>query len=297
MVRSQVNNMLCILYNRGGPIMKRIRRLGLASLWGPLVLLCTSVFAAGTYAQDHPQEDSVEDRPCSPWEIEPRCSEGEFLQINGISLYYEVHGQGEQLLLLHGGGSSAENFNLMLPELTKHFRVITPDSRSQGRSTDTEEPLSYRLMVEDMIGLLDSLGIDSAYVGGWSDGAAIAIHMAIYYPERVRALLLTPVDLSAEALTEVFWEQVEQWDMPEKLETWWRSRSSPAEGELSGIRVPTLIVAGKDEQFIKHDHFVWWHRVIPNSELVWIPETDHFLVVNKPDEVNQVFLSFLNKHR
>jgi len=186
--------------------MKGIEGLGLPILWAPILLLCTSLLAARAYAQDQSRAVQAKDHPCSPWEIEEGCSEGEVLQINGISLYYEVYGQGEPLLLLHGGGGSAENFNLMLPELAEHFQVITPDSPAQGRSTDTDQPLSHRQMVDDMIGLLDSLGIDSAYVGGWSDQASIAIHMAIYHPERVRALLLTPVDLSSDALTDVFWE-------------------------------------------------------------------------------------------
>ena len=194
--------------------------------------------------------------PDSP-EIEPGCSGGEFLEINDISLYYEVHGQGEPLLLMHTGNGSARDFDLMLPELTKHFLVITPDSRGQGRSTDTDEPLSYRQMVEDMIALLDSLGIDSAYVGGLSDGAAIAIHLAIHYPERVRALLVTAVDLFPEALAQVFWKQAEQWNLPEKLVTMWNTRPRLTEEELAGIRAPTLIVAGKQEQYVKHDHIEW----------------------------------------
>jgi pimeloyl-ACP methyl ester carboxylesterase len=69
---------------------------------------------------------------------------GQYLALNGISLSYEVHGVGEPLLLLHGGGGSAAHFERMLPELTQHFQVITPDSRAQGRSTDSEQPLSYR---------------------------------------------------------------------------------------------------------------------------------------------------------
>ena len=220
---------------------------------------------------------------------------GSVLEINGIQLYYKIHGHGEPLLLLHGGGGSAEHFEHMLPELARHFQVLTPDSRAQGRSTDTSQPLSYRQMVEDMIGLLDALGIDTAYVGGWSDGAAIAMHIAIYYPERVRALLLTPVDLSAEALTDEFWKESEQWELPEKLVTWWQTRVSPTEEELQGIRAPTLIVAGENEQFIKREYFVRWQEVIPNAETVWIADTDHFLVINKPDQVNQAIISFLKK--
>ena len=278
--------------------MKRIRRLNLPGLLALSLLLCAAVLSERVYAQDESPAARTEVGECTSIEIEPGCSEGDLLEIDGISLYYEVRGQGEPLLLLHGGGGSAEHFNRMLPELTKHFQVITPDSRSQGRSTDTDEPLSYRLMVEDMVGLLDSLDIESAYVGGWSDGAAIAIYMAIYHPERVRALLLTPVDLSSEALTELFWEDAKQWNLPEKLETlWYKTRVSPTDEELAGIRAPTLFVIGQDEQYIKPEHLAWQYETIPGAEVAWISGADHFLVINKPDDVNQVILSFLSRHR
>lgn len=256
-----------------------------------------SVTRQNQIQQDALGADPEENLPCDLWEIEPRCSEGTRLTVNGISLYYEDRGQGEPLLLLHGGGGSAENFNLMLPELVEHYRVITPDSRAQGRSTDTDEPLSYRIMVEDMVALLDSLGIESAFVGGWSDGAAIAIHMAIYYPQRVRALLLTPVDLSADALTQEWWDLAKQMNLPEKLTTfWYRTRTSPTVDQLAGITAPTVFVIGKDEQFVKLDHVAWQYMSIPGAEVVWIPGADHFLVA-MPDPVNEAFLSFLDGQR
>lgn len=138
-------------------------------------------------------------------------------------------------------------------------------------------------MVEDMISLLDSLEIDSAYVGGWSDGASIALHMAIYYPERVRALLLTPVDLSSEALTDLFLEETKQYNFSEKLEMWWRTRSRPTKEELSEIRALALFVIGEKEQFVKLDHVKWHYQSITGAE-VWIPDADHILVA-KPEAV------------
>lgn len=278
--------------------MKGITQYGLQSLWTLSLLLHVALLGGRAYAQDGSQTTSSEVVECSPWEIEEGCSEGDMLQINGISLYYEVRGQGEPLLLMHYGGGSAETFNRILPELSKHFRVITPDSRAQGRSTDSDEPLSYRLFVDDMVDLLDSLGIDSAYVGGASDGAAIAIHMALYHPERVRALLLGPVDLSPEALTEVFWGNVEQFALPEKLTTlWFETRISPTQEELAAIQVPTLFVIGEEEQYVKLDHVAWQYESIPTAEVVWIPDADHSQFVSKPDEVSQEILSFLNRHR
>ena len=124
------------------------------------------LFHAALLAQTPDDETpgiEADDPTCGLWTIEPRCSEGIHLQVNDISLYYEARGQGEPLLLLHGGGGSAEHFNFMLAGLAERYRVITPDSRTHGRSTDAEEPLSYRIMVEDMVALLDSLNINSAY--------------------------------------------------------------------------------------------------------------------------------------
>ncbi len=229
---------------------------------------------------------------CSSRQIEEGCSEGQFVEINGISLYYEVRGQGEPLLLLHGGGGSAEGFNPILPEWTQYFRVITPDSRAQGRSSDTSEPLSYRLMVSDMIGLLDQMQIKSAYVGGHSDGASIALHMAIYHPERVRALLLGAGDLSVDGLSGSFWDATANMKFPERLETWWKTRSRPTDDELRSIRAPTLFVIGKREPFVKRDHLAWQYGMIPDAEVVWLPNVGHNALA-RPDAL-KAFLGFIN---
>lgn len=269
--------------------MEKIRITTISSNWLTFFLLFNIVAATNVLSQDKPK--------CESAEIEKGCSEGKYLNVNGISLYYEARGSGEPLLLMHFGAGSAENFNPILPELTRHYRVITPDSRAQGRSTDTEEPLSYRLMVDDMITLMDSLGIDSAYVGGGSDGAAIAIHMAINHPERVRALILGVVDLSSDALTDVFWEEIEQYDIPEKLSTlWYETRISPTKEQLAGIEAPTLFLIGEEEQYIKFEHIAWQANTIPNATEVWIPEADHFAFMTHPDIVSKAIISFLNKN-
>lgn len=260
-----------------------------SSNWLSLILLFNIAVTTNVLSQDKPK--------CESTEIEKGCSEGKYLNINGISLYYEVRGSGEPLLLLHYGAGSAENFNPLHPNLTSHFQVITPDSRAQGRSSDSEEPLSYRLMVDDMITLMDSLGIDSAYVGGASDGAAIAIHMAIHHPERVRALILGAVDLSSDALTDVFWEEVKQYDIPEKLATlWYETRISPTKEQLAEIDAPTLLLIGEEEQYIKFEHIAWQANSIPNATEVWIPEADHFVFTTHPNKVSSAILSFLNKN-
>lgn len=225
------------------------------------------------------------------------CSRGTFLTVNGICLFYEVHGQGDPILLMQGAGGSAAVFHRMLPGLTTHFQVVTPDTRGRGRSTDTADPLSYRQLVEDMIALLDALGIDSAYVGGYSEGAATAIHMAISHPDRVRALLLTPVNLDAHVFPERFWEDAERWNLPEKQVTFYRTKISPTEEEMASIRVPALFLIGTEEQYVSRDHLAWQYGTIPDAEVVWIEGADHGDLVLDPDRIVEAIVTFLHRLR
>jgi pimeloyl-ACP methyl ester carboxylesterase len=247
--------------------------------------------------QGKAQDKTTDQAECICPDTDLKCSKGAFLEINGICLYYEVHGQGDPILLMQGGGGSAEVFNRMLPGLTTHFQVITPDTRGRGRSTDTADPLSYRQFVEDMVGLLDALGIDSAFVGGYSEGAATAIHMAISYPDRVRALILTPVNLDAHVFPKRFWEDAERWNLPQKQVTFYRSKISPTEEEMASIRAPALIVIGTEEQYVALDHLAWQYETIPEAKVVWLEGADHGDLVIEPDRVVEAIMTFLQRVR
>ena len=111
---------------------------------------------------------------------------------NSITISYEECGQGEPLLLIMGLGASSRKWAPHIEAYEKHFHVIAPDNRGAGLS---EKPVSYAYTIEDMakdmIGVLDALGIEKAHVNGISMGGAIAQYMAVYYPERVRSLILT----------------------------------------------------------------------------------------------------------
>ena len=122
--------------------------------------------------------------------------------VNDIILYYEIVGEGEPLLLLNGGTGCTESWawGNQYEALGQHYTVIAPDSRAQGRSTDSDEPLSYQLMADDMVALLDHLDIDSAHVVGWSDGGNTGSDMAIRYPDRVRSLVATGAQFRADGM-------------------------------------------------------------------------------------------------
>jgi 3-oxoadipate enol-lactonase len=112
------------------------------------------------------------------------------VKVNDIQLYYEVHGQGEPLVLIMGLGASTLGWNMQVPTLSREFQVIAFDNRGSGRSDKPATPYTIRLFADDTAGLMDALGIASAHVYGQSMGGIIAQELALSYPERVRTLVL-----------------------------------------------------------------------------------------------------------
>ena len=111
---------------------------------------------------------------------------GEYADVNGLHLYYETHGTGRPLILLHGGLGSGEMFGPILPTLADHHQVILPDLQGHGRTADIDRPLSVISMADDIAALIDHLGLDRPDVVGYSLGGGVAIHLAARHPERVR---------------------------------------------------------------------------------------------------------------
>lgn len=117
-----------------------------------------------------------------------------YADINGISLYYEEHGAGEPLLLLHGGLGAGELYAPVLPALAEHRRVIVVDLAGHGHSPDPgERPIRAQLMADDIAGLIAHLGLDRVDVMGYSLGGLVALRTAIQHPERVNKLVLISV--------------------------------------------------------------------------------------------------------
>ena len=111
-------------------------------------------------------------------------------EINGIEIYYEVHGSGEPLLLVMGLGANATGWYAQIPAFSKEYRVIAFDNRGAGRSEKPNEPYTMPQMAEDAIGVLDAVGAGSAHVFGMSLGGMIAQELALRHPERVKTLIL-----------------------------------------------------------------------------------------------------------
>ena len=117
-------------------------------------------------------------------------SNGRYAAVNGLKMYYEIHGEGEPLVLLHGGAGGVEMFSPILPELAKSRQVIAVDLQGHARTAEIDRPLRYELMAEDIAALLKHLEIKKADFAGYSLGAGVALRAAIGHPEMVNRLVI-----------------------------------------------------------------------------------------------------------
>ena len=238
------------------------------------------------------------------------------VRLRGITLYYEVEGQGPPLLLLHGGAGNGMQFEKQRPEFARSHRLIVPDSRAQGRSTDRPGPLTYHDMAEDMVALLDTLHVRRVDVMGWSDGGDIGLDLAIHHPDRIVHLVtfgantspdgLQPADRAwnASATADSFGTGMEQgWkalnpepshyrEAMEKIITLWRTLPRFTHAELAGIRARTLICAGEHDLILR-EHTESLAAAIPHAELWIVPGASHGAMIERPDLVNPRVLAFL----
>jgi pimeloyl-ACP methyl ester carboxylesterase len=247
---------------------------------------------------------------------------GRYVKVNDVSIYYEIYGQGEPILLLHGNGGSIENFLLQIPEFSKEYKVIAVDSRAQGRSTDSDKEITYDLMASDMAILIDSLRLGRVDVVGWSDGGIIGLVMAYKYPEKLNKLVAVGANYSnknfmasndhvhmnakdtlvirSRRLVQKYRNTLERLSPnPEKIPTIRRKLKALmikypnfTEKQIEKISTPTLVVVG-DHDIISLDHTVTLFSDLPHAQLFVVPDATHIALVEQPELLNSVILHFL----
>jgi pimeloyl-ACP methyl ester carboxylesterase len=125
---------------------------------------------------------------------------GAYADVNGINLYYETHGSGRPLILLHGGLGSGEMFGHNLQLLAAGHQVIAVDLQGHGRTADIDRPIDLAFMADDVAALIDHLGLDRPDVVGYSLGGGVALQVAIKYPDKIRKLVAASINLRPDAL-------------------------------------------------------------------------------------------------
>jgi len=125
---------------------------------------------------------------------------GQYAEVNGINLYFETHGSGRPLVLLHGGLGSGEMFGPVLPLLADHHQVVAVDLQGHGRTADIDRPIDVRLMAGDIAALIDYLGLERPDLVGYSLGGGVALHTAAKYPDKAGRLVVASANIRPDAI-------------------------------------------------------------------------------------------------
>jgi pimeloyl-ACP methyl ester carboxylesterase len=233
---------------------------------------------------------------------------------NGVDLYYQIYGEGTPLILLHGGLGHSGHWTNQLSVLSEHYKVITVDSRGHGRSTMTEQQISYALMASDIVALMDYLEIERAHILGWSDGGNIGLYLAIHHPDRLIKVVASGANYNPSGVRSDVGENQKflsyVGDAVEDYQTlspdpanWdaffgnigqmWASEPDFTVEQLGSIAVPILLLDGESDEAIYTAHTREMAGMIPTAKLTFVPGTGHFGMWEKPEEINSAILDFL----
>jgi pimeloyl-ACP methyl ester carboxylesterase len=255
-----------------------------------------------------------------------------YAPVNGLQMYYEIHGSGDgtPLLLLHGGLVNIDlQFGHVLPALAQGRRVVATDLQGHGRTTDIDRPLSTADLESDVIGLLGHLGLGPVDVFGFSLGGAVALRLAVRNPELVRKLVVGSISFNAEGTRQenvtgvgrmtvdmIAGTPMEQdyrakspnpdklQDLLDKIGAFMATETGWTDDEIRGIEAPTLITVG-DCDMVPLSHAVRFLQLrggdvngdfvgVPTSQLAVFPGTTHFNGMARADLVVPVVTTFLD---
>ena len=218
-----------------------------------------------------------------------------YSDVNGLKMYYEIYGQGQPIILIHGGGSTIQtNFEKIIPLLAKNRKVIAVELQVHGRTNDRNADLSFEQDADDIATLLKNLHIDKADFLGFSNGGTTTLQIAIRHPEIVDKMILGSALAKRNGVPDWFWsfmKQAKLENMPEQLKQGYKKVAADTNGlqvmhdrdakrmvnfkdipdeQIKSIKAPTLIIIG-DKDVITPEHAIELHRQIINSELAIIP--------------------------
>ena len=276
-----------------------------------------AAFAGATVAcvQQPAAPDQKRETSMSP----PAIGKGSHASVNGLKMYYEIHGSGRPLVLLHGAFGTAEGWAAVFPVLAKTRQVIIVEQQGHGHTPDRDGPLTYEQMAEDTAALLKQLNVKGADIFGYSLGGIVALGVAIRHPELVGRLAVLgantgrlkevfepesyaqfqslPADFAPEVLKQPY-DRVApdktKWPvLVRKIKELGRDFKGYSIEEIRSIKAWTLIMMG-DRDGVRPEHAVEMFRMIANARLAIFPGEDHFVLFTSPDKVLGTLVPFLD---
>ncbi|MFC4070202.1 alpha/beta fold hydrolase [Actinoplanes subglobosus] len=239
-----------------------------------------------------------------------------YLRIGDVDLYHEVAGDGEPVLLLHGGFCSLESLRAQSDALVTGYRVYAFERPGHGRSADIDEEYGYARGLADTLAYLDAVAAGPVHVIGYSDGAIIGLLLALDHPERVRSLTAISANLDPSGFSSpdpalddrpaaprpdverMHYDRLSP-DGPEhadavvaKLLRLWNREPRIDPGDLARIAAPVLIMSG-DRDMIRPGHSLLMAASIPGAQLCIVPGTSHYLVDERPELISVILRDFL----
>jgi len=252
-----------------------------------------------------------------------------YVPVNGLDMYYEIHGDGSPLALFHGAMGTIDScFAELMPALAATRQVVAVELQGHGHTADVDRPLSYQQMAADAAGLLEALGIEMADLVGYSLGGAVAMQLAMQHPGMVRRLvfaggtsyrrdglypeMLAEPDPAADDLTSSTWHQAYQRVAPDpgrwpvlvaKNSELDRTFAGWPDEDIQAMTTPMLLIIG-DSDIVRPEHTMKMFRLLgggvigdlaglPLSQLAVLPGTSHVGLLDRVDWLQSMILEFL----
>jgi pimeloyl-ACP methyl ester carboxylesterase len=238
-----------------------------------------------------------------------------YVENDGARIWYSTYGAGEPVILLHGGLGNSGNWGYQVPALVESGRrVILIDSRGHGRSTRDSRPYTYELMASDVVAVMDAVNVERAAVVGWSDGACIALILAMRVPSRITRVFYFACNMDPSGTKEIEWpnpvidrclsrhrkDYASLSATPDQFDAFFaaiglmmKTEPNYTAAQLAEIRVPVSVAISERDEFIRLEHIEYLARTIPGAKWVLLQDVTHFAPLQRPDSFNSVLQTFL----
>jgi pimeloyl-ACP methyl ester carboxylesterase len=246
----------------------------------------------------------------------PAASDQGYVEHGGARIWYSTYGSGAPVILLHGGLGHGGNWGYQVPALVDSGRrVVLIDSRGHGRSTRDSRPYTYELMASDVVAVMDTLRLERAAVVGWSDGACIALILAMQVAARISGVFFFACNMDPGGTKEIEWpnpiidrclsrhreDYARLSPTPDQFEAFFaavglmmKTEPNYSAQQLTEIRVPVSVVLSEHDEFIKREHAEYLARTIPGAKLILLSAVSHFAPLQRPAQFNTVVRAFLD---